>query len=77
MPHLLSTVAAISLVVAAACSLTIAIDVLAGHRQHMWIMNIVWPVTALYSGPLGVWAYYHFGRLSSVEKVKHAKGRRG
>jgi hypothetical protein len=77
MPHLLSTVAAISLVVAAACSLTIAIDVLAGHRQHMWIMNIVWPVTALYSGPLGVWAYYHFGRLSSVEKVKHAKAEGG
>jgi hypothetical protein len=28
----------------------------------MWIMNIVWPVTMLYSGPLGLLAYYRFGR---------------
>jgi hypothetical protein len=31
----------------------------------MWIMNVVWPLTALYSGLLGLWAYFHFGRLSS------------
>lgn len=73
MPHLLSTFAALSLLLAAACSLTIGIDLLAGHRQRMWIMNIVWPVTALYSGPLGVWAYYRFGRLSSAQNVRHAK----
>lgn len=30
--------------------------------QAMKIMNIVWPVTALYGGPLAVWAYDAFGR---------------
>jgi hypothetical protein len=46
---------------------------LATRPQQMWIMNIVWPVTALYSGPLGLWAYYHWGRLSSKENVRKAK----
>lgn len=28
----------------------------------MWIMEAVWPVTALYFGPVAVWAYHRFGR---------------
>jgi putative flippase GtrA len=28
----------------------------------MWIMNVVWPVTALYFGPIAAWAYLRFGR---------------
>lgn len=28
----------------------------------MWIMDIVWPVTALWAGPLGLWAYFRVGR---------------
>lgn len=39
----------------------------------MWIMNIVWPVTALYSGPLGLWAYFRMGRLSAGNRVREAK----
>jgi hypothetical protein len=31
----------------------------------MWIMEIVWPVTALYFGPLAVLAYLHWGRPHS------------
>ena len=31
----------------------------------MWIMNIVWPVTALYSGPIALWFYFKVGRLSA------------
>ena len=27
----------------------------------MWIMNVVWPVTALYMGPLAIWAYRTMG----------------
>lgn len=34
-----------SLSLAGLCFLIIAIDLLK-HPQHMWIMNIVWPVTA-------------------------------
>jgi hypothetical protein len=30
----------------------------------MGIMNIVWPVAALYAGPLAVWAYVKIGRPS-------------
>ena len=37
----------------------------------MWIMNIVWPVTALYSGPLGLWAYYKIGRQDSQPMRDH------
>lgn len=30
--------------------------------QTMWIMNVVWPVTALYWGPATLWAYRRMGR---------------
>ena len=62
MPDWLNTVAIASLVLAAICSLVVLIDILAGHRQKMAIMNVVWPITTLYSGPLGLWAYYAIGR---------------
>jgi hypothetical protein len=46
------------------CSVAVVIDVL--HRpQQMWIMNVVWPVTALYSGPLGLATYLVYGRRST------------
>ena len=34
-----------------------------GHRQHMRIMEVVWPVTALYFGPIAVWAYARWARM--------------
>jgi len=42
--------------------------------MHMWIMNIVWPITALWSGPAGLWAYFLFGRLSTQRSVMQAAG---
>jgi hypothetical protein len=36
-----------------------------GYRQHMRIMEIVWPVTALYFGPVAVAAYRAWGRPAS------------
>jgi hypothetical protein len=30
----------------------------ARHRQKMWIMYVVWPVTALYFGPIALAVYY-------------------
>ena len=33
-----------------------------GYRQHMKIMEVVWPVTGLYFGPLAVWAYRAWDR---------------
>jgi hypothetical protein len=53
----------IALATAAACGLGITWDiVVAGHRQQMAIMNLVWPITALYWGPVAVWFYVRRGR---------------
>jgi hypothetical protein len=35
-----------------------------GFRQRMPVMEAVWPITALYFGPLAVWGYLRFGRPS-------------
>ena len=34
----------------------IGIDVVR-HPQKMFVMNLVWPLTALYLGPVALWAY--------------------
>ena len=58
-----------SLALAGASSLVLLADILAGRPQHMGIMNVVWPVTALYAGPLALAAYFAFGR-----SMKHVHG---
>ena len=69
----LAALAIVSLVVAAACALTIAFDIFVlGHRQRMRVMEVVWPVTALYLGPLAVVAYGAWGRPASA----HSGGER-
>lgn len=75
MPVWLHALAVASLAVGGICSLVIIIDLFSGNKQHMWIMNVVWPVTALYAGPLALWAYYRMGRLSTEEAVQKAKER--
>ncbi len=70
----LQIVAWIALAVAGVCTVVIAWD-LGHHPQKMWIMNVVWPVTALYAGPLALWAYFRVGRFSSKETVQKAKAR--
>ena len=49
----------------------VAIDV-AGHPQHMGIMNVVWPLVALFAGPIALWTYYAYGRLATHEVAKRA-----
>ena len=75
MNNVLETVAIICLPAGGVCALVIAVDLLAGHRQQMWIMNVVWPITALYAGPLALWAYFTAGRLSTRRAVQEAKER--
>lgn len=58
MLHLISTW---FLAFSGASVVAIAIDV-RNHPQKMTIMNVVWPITALYFGPLAFWTYYSFGR---------------
>lgn len=57
----------LSLTVAGACGLWIAIDILQGHRQHIAVVNVVWPITALHAGPLALWAYYRSGECVAAE----------
>lgn len=56
-------------------ALAIAVDVVR-HPQHMTIMNVVWPVTGLYAGPLALWGYWTYGRLAR-DAVAAAAMRRG
>jgi Domain of unknown function (DUF4396) len=65
MPCWLTIISEISLIISFICSMVIILDIILGHSQHMWIMNIVWPITALYSGPLALWFYFRVGRLSA------------
>lgn len=70
----LYNVALISLFVGALSALVIVVDVMT-HPQQMWIMNLVWPLTALYAGPLALWGYFSAGRLSIRRAVEEAKKR--
>lgn len=51
----------ISLMVALASALVIVVDEWR-HPQTMWVMNIVWPITALYFSVFAVWAYFGCSR---------------
>ena len=68
------TVALVSLLLAAGCTLVIVIDIVV-HPQRMWVMNIVWPLTALYAGPLALWAYCRIGLPSTRENAKKTQER--
>ena len=68
-PLWLGDIAAISLVVGFLCAIVVAID-LVRHPQPMWIMNAVWPITALYLGPIAIWAYVRFSRATRDEMHK-------
>ena len=55
-----------------ACAFVIAVDEWR-HPQRMWIMNLVWPVTALFGTILWLWGYFRFGRLATRENARAAK----
>jgi hypothetical protein len=47
------------------CALALLVDVSRGYRQHITIMNWVWPITALYWGPVALYFYFRRGRQMS------------
>ena len=56
------------------CAAAILYDVYGrGYRQPNSLMNVVWPITALYFGPLALPAYYRWGRPRS-EKWQREHG---
>lgn len=76
-PPWLHAVAIASLALAFVAALIVVADELGGHAQSMWIMDIVWPVTMLWAGPLGLIAYFTVGRTSTRRAIESAKARGG
>lgn len=72
MPFWLTLLAVISLCVSGLCALIILLDILGGRRQPMAVMNVVWPVTGLYGGPLALWLYLFVGRPDALA-VRHRR----
>ena len=62
------------LALGAVCAAVVALDLIR-HPQHMWIMNVVWPMTALFGTVWVVWQYFTYGRLASHEKAHAAMQR--
>jgi hypothetical protein len=80
---LFAAIAWVSIAVAFGCALWIAADEMR-HPQAMAIMNVVWPVTALYLSVFALWGYYRIGRTKTqpamrerpmaMEHGRHASG---
>jgi hypothetical protein len=70
-PIWLHVLAIVSLISGVATAVVIAVDV--GRRpQHMAVMNVVWPVTALYGGVLALWFYFRHGRAAAKAAAPHS-----
>ncbi len=69
MPPTWLTVAAwVLLTLAGLTAVAILVDIYGrGHRQKMAVMEAVWPVTALYFGPLAWLSYRRWGRAGSPQ----------
>jgi hypothetical protein len=53
-----------------ASALVIVADIVVlGNRQDMAIMDIAFPLTALYMGPIALWAYFARGRRMSRKRM--------
>jgi hypothetical protein len=67
----------LALAVGIISALVIAVDVMRGYRQHMAIMNLVYPITGLYWGPIAVYFYFRRGRRMSPQWGReHGDGHR-
>ncbi|WP_102108853.1 DUF4396 domain-containing protein [Oceaniglobus roseus] len=73
-PGWLHALSILSLLLGLACALVIAVDE-RRDPQHMWIMNVVWPATALFAGPISIWGYFSYGKLATERRVSAAMER--
>ncbi len=71
-PAWLHTLAIISLAIGAVCAITVALDE-ARRPQKMWIMNLVWPLTALFGSVLWTAGYYVWGRAKAGNQDDDSK----
>ena len=72
-PAWLHVLAIGSLVLAACCAAWIASDVIR-RPQRMAIMDVVWPVSALFASLFSVWAYRRWGRQGKASGTTQAHG---
>jgi hypothetical protein len=69
-PSWFELLAWVALAVGFASALVIVADIFVlGNRQHMAIMNLAFPLTALYMGPIALWAYFARGRRMSRKRM--------
>ncbi len=66
MPTWLIALSLASLLLAAACAVWLVVDV-RRRPQRMAVMNVVWPVTALFGSVAAVWFYLRHGRAGADE----------
>jgi len=71
-PHWLHLLSILFLLLGFATAVVLIIEEVR-HPQHMWIMNIVWPVVALFGTALTIRAYFRYGRLTIMDAAKKAK----
>jgi hypothetical protein len=62
------------LLLGAFCAVVVAADEVR-HPQRMWIMNLVWPICALFGTVWVLWQYFAYGRLASDENAQLAEAR--
>jgi hypothetical protein len=74
MPLWLHVLSICALLTGFLCALIAAVDV-TRHPQHVWVMSLVWPITALFAGLLALWAYFRFGR--GMGHAGHGHGTQG
>ena len=61
----------VSLGLAFASALVILVDIVGrGYRQKMAIMDWVYPITAVYWGPVALWFYFRHGRRNSKPVIE-------
>ena len=70
-PNWLHQLSIVALLLGFTSALLVAVDLTRRH-QHMFVMNVVWTVTALFGGAFALWAYYKYGRLAAHDKAKRA-----
>ncbi|KAF0094789.1 MAG: hypothetical protein E1N59_1524 [Puniceicoccaceae bacterium 5H] len=71
-PDWLHTLSLIWVCLGFVCAVVVALDEFR-RPQKMWIMNIVWPATALYGTFLTLWAYFQYGTLGTKRAAMEAQ----
>lgn len=64
--HVLEGVSWAAVLLGLLSSIVITLDLPRREPQKMSVMNLVWPINALWAGPIGLWAYWRLGRMAPL-----------